>query len=58
MCPDFPGQPETIHWSVADPAAGQADDEITYPTFQATASELETRIGFLLAVITDRTPAL
>jgi ArsR family transcriptional regulator, arsenate/arsenite/antimonite-responsive transcriptional repressor / arsenate reductase (thioredoxin) len=57
VCPEFPGQPETVHWSIPDPAAGQSDDEASYPAFQQTASELDTRIGFLLAVLTDRAPA-
>jgi len=57
VCPEFPGEPETIHWSIPDPAAGAADDEATYPAFQRLAAELETRIGFLLPVLTDRTPA-
>jgi protein-tyrosine-phosphatase/DNA-binding transcriptional ArsR family regulator len=56
VCPEFPGEPETIHWSIADPAADQADDEASYPAFQRTAAELETRIQFLLAVLTNRTP--
>ena len=57
VCPEFPGRPETVHWSIPDPAAGQADDDASYPAFQRTASELDTRIGFLLAVLTDRTRA-
>jgi protein-tyrosine-phosphatase len=57
VCPEFPGQPETIHWSIPDPAAGHAGDEASYPAFQQTAAELETRIGFLLAALTDRTTA-
>ena len=57
VCPEFPGDPEAIHWSIPDPASGQADDEAGYPAFQATAAELETRIGFLLAVLANGTPA-
>jgi protein-tyrosine-phosphatase/DNA-binding transcriptional ArsR family regulator len=57
VCPEFPGHPETIHWSIPDPAAGQPDDEASYPAFQRTAAELETRVGFLLAVIIESTPA-
>lgn len=55
VCPRFPGRPETIHWSIPDPAAGHADgdDAASYPAFQRTADELETRIGFLLADLTD-----
>ena len=56
VCPEFPGHPETIHWSIADPAASDGDDEASYPAFQQTAAELETRIGFLLAVLTNGTP--
>ena len=37
--------------------AGNADDETTYPAFQRLAAELETRVGFLLAVVADGTPA-
>jgi ArsR family transcriptional regulator, arsenate/arsenite/antimonite-responsive transcriptional repressor / arsenate reductase (thioredoxin) len=57
VCPEFPGDPETIHWSIPDPAADQADDEVSYPAFQQLAAELETRIGFLLAALTNHTPA-
>jgi hypothetical protein len=34
-------------------AAGPGDDEASYPAFQQTAAELETRIGFLLATLTN-----
>jgi protein-tyrosine-phosphatase/DNA-binding transcriptional ArsR family regulator len=54
VCPQFPGHPETIHWSIANPAADDADDDTTYPLFQQTAAELATRIGFLLAVLADQ----
>jgi len=53
VCPEFPDHPEAIHWSMADPAAGQSDDTASYPAFQQTAAELETRIEFFLAVVTD-----
>jgi protein-tyrosine-phosphatase len=51
VCPEFPGHPETVHWSIPDPAAGLAagDDEASYPAFRQTADELATRIGFMLA---------
>jgi protein-tyrosine-phosphatase/DNA-binding transcriptional ArsR family regulator len=55
VCPEFPGHPETVHWSIPDPAAAQADgsdDESSYPAFRQTAAELETRVGFLLAALT------
>jgi protein-tyrosine-phosphatase/DNA-binding transcriptional ArsR family regulator len=43
VCPEFPGEPETIHWSIPDPAR-----EGTLDAFERTATELETRIGFLI----------
>ena len=51
VCPEFPGTPRAIHWSVRDPGA---DDE-GLPAFERTATELETRIGFLLAAIEPTT---
>jgi ArsR family transcriptional regulator, arsenate/arsenite/antimonite-responsive transcriptional repressor / arsenate reductase (thioredoxin) len=56
VCPEFPGRPETIHWSTADPAAGDAGGG-TYPLFRQMAAELETRIAFLLPVLNDRRQA-
>ena len=47
VCPDFPGHPQLIHWSIADPA-GEQDTEAA---FRRVAAELRTRIGFLLARI-------
>lgn len=57
VCPEFPGRPETIHWSIPDPATGPRDDEASYATFRQTAADLETRIGFLLVALTGRTTA-
>jgi protein-tyrosine-phosphatase/DNA-binding transcriptional ArsR family regulator len=51
ICPDFPGRPEPMHWSIADPAVGGGSDEETYPAFQRVAGELVTRIGFLVQLI-------
>jgi len=56
VCPEFPGEPQTIHWSIADPAAEPGDDADTYLRFERTAAELETRIGFLLDRIGARSP--
>lgn len=53
VCPPFFGPVETAHWSIANPATGDADD-VTYPLFQQTAAELATRTDFLLARIADR----
>jgi ArsR family transcriptional regulator, arsenate/arsenite/antimonite-responsive transcriptional repressor / arsenate reductase (thioredoxin) len=56
-CPEFPGAAEVIHWSIADPGAGGGSDADTYPAFRAVAAELRTRIGFLLARISDAADA-
>ena len=47
VCPEFPGHPQMIHWSIADPSG----EENPYPAFRRVAAELRTRIGFLLARI-------
>jgi protein-tyrosine-phosphatase len=51
VCPEFPGAPQAIHWSVRDPARGPGTDKQTLAAFEHTAAELEMRIGFLLEVI-------
>jgi protein-tyrosine-phosphatase/DNA-binding transcriptional ArsR family regulator len=53
VCPEFPGHPGYLHWSIPDPAASVGGHEDTYPAFEAMAAELETRIGFWLASITS-----
>ncbi|HSV03963.1 MAG TPA: helix-turn-helix domain-containing protein [Phenylobacterium sp.] len=56
VCPEFPGDPQTVHWSLPNPATGEPD-EVTYPLFQETAAELARRIDFLIAALADRAPA-
>jgi ArsR family transcriptional regulator, arsenate/arsenite/antimonite-responsive transcriptional repressor / arsenate reductase (thioredoxin) len=51
VCPEFPGAPELIHWSIADPAREPGSDEATLPAFERTAAELSTRISFLIDAI-------
>jgi protein-tyrosine-phosphatase/DNA-binding transcriptional ArsR family regulator len=50
VCPEFPGHPRLIHWSIADPAREEGSDEDTYPGFRRTAADIQTRVGFLLPV--------
>lgn len=50
VCPEFPGHPEAVHWSIPNPATGEPDD-VAYPLFQQTAAELVTRIEFLIAAL-------
>lgn len=56
VCPKFAGNAKTIHWSIPNPATGEAD-KVTHPLFQQTAAELSTRIAFLMAALSDQTPA-
>jgi len=46
VCPELPGAPELIHWSIPDPGRDPDDD-----AFERTADELATRIGFLIEAI-------
>ena len=47
VCPEFPSNPELVHWSVPDPSG--AGPEL----FDEIAAELETRIRFLLPLLTE-----
>jgi ArsR family transcriptional regulator, arsenate/arsenite/antimonite-responsive transcriptional repressor / arsenate reductase (thioredoxin) len=55
VCPEFPGGPELIHWSIPDPGREPGSDEETLPAFERTAGELCTRIGFLIEAIEQTT---
>jgi ArsR family transcriptional regulator, arsenate/arsenite/antimonite-responsive transcriptional repressor / arsenate reductase (thioredoxin) len=50
ICPEFPGGPELIHWSIPDPAREPGGD-----AFERTAAELHTRIHFLIQAIEEVT---
>src|SRR5947199_3231706 len=51
VCPEFPGDPAALHWSMPDPSAKGSTDEEAYPAFQQTADELETRISQFIAQV-------
>jgi protein-tyrosine-phosphatase len=55
VCPEFPDHPELTHWSIPDPAREGSTDAENYPAFERTASELATRIRFLLELIAHTT---
>jgi hypothetical protein len=51
VCPEFPGAPERIHWSIADPALEGDTERERYLAFERTAADIEERVRFLLHVI-------
>jgi protein-tyrosine-phosphatase/DNA-binding transcriptional ArsR family regulator len=55
VCPPFPSHPELVHWSIPDPAQAGPTNRASYPAFVETATELETRIRYLLPQLTERT---
>lgn len=50
-CPIFPGAPEMIHWSIADPSAVEGDEATRLRAFRVASDELMTRIRYLLLII-------
>ena len=53
VCPEFPAHPDLVHWSIPDPALEGSTVRASYPAFERMASELESRIHFLLAAINE-----
>jgi arsenate reductase len=43
-CPVFPGEHESLHWGLEDPAAVEGGDEEKLAAFRRTATELVARI--------------
>ncbi|KDE99460.1 ArsR family transcriptional regulator [Mycolicibacterium aromaticivorans JS19b1 = JCM 16368] len=50
-CPEFEHDPRCVHWSIPDPATAADTDEGSYPAFQRTATEINTRVRHLLPVL-------
>lgn len=57
VCPDFPGTPERIHWSVADPSREGETENEHEAAFERAAAEIEERVRFLLHRIDQQHPA-
>ncbi len=47
VCPEFPGHPTTAHWSIPDPAAGDAAHH--RDAFEAVATDIEIRVRHLVS---------
>jgi ArsR family transcriptional regulator, arsenate/arsenite/antimonite-responsive transcriptional repressor / arsenate reductase (thioredoxin) len=45
VCPEFPGDPTAVHWSMSDPTV--ADDQVT--AFDRAAADIERRVELLVA---------
>jgi protein-tyrosine-phosphatase/DNA-binding transcriptional ArsR family regulator len=54
VCPEFPGGPEPIHWSIPDPTADGAG-RASYPAFRRVAADIHTRVEFFTRRITATT---
>ena len=54
VCPIWPGQPMTAHWSIQDPAAAEGTETEQMQAFERAAHELESRIRLLTALPVDR----
>jgi protein-tyrosine-phosphatase len=54
VCPEFPRHPRVAHWSIPDPALEGSTNRASFPAFERTATELETRIEFLREQLHDR----
>jgi protein-tyrosine-phosphatase len=53
VCPELPAYPQLVHWSVPDPALEGSANRASHPAFERTAAELETRISFLLHLLSE-----
>lgn len=49
ICPEFPGEPAAVHWSIPDPAAAGGTDDETLAAFRRVADDIEGRVALLLA---------
>jgi arsenate reductase len=58
VCPLWPGQPMTAHWSVEDPAVVDGTEVVKQRAFMATAGILKRRIDLMLALPLERLDAL
>lgn len=50
VCPFWPGQPATAHWSYADPSAGEGSDAEKLEAFRKTLLMIRRRIELLVSL--------
>jgi ArsR family transcriptional regulator, arsenate/arsenite/antimonite-responsive transcriptional repressor / arsenate reductase (thioredoxin) len=51
VCPEFPGHPRHVHWSIPDPAPRGTSAQDADAAVRRTARDIDTRIGHLLHVL-------
>jgi protein-tyrosine-phosphatase/DNA-binding transcriptional ArsR family regulator len=51
----FSDQPRLTHWSIPAPAAADDNDQASYPAFRHMATEIDTRIRYLLPALARAT---
>jgi ArsR family transcriptional regulator, arsenate/arsenite/antimonite-responsive transcriptional repressor / arsenate reductase (thioredoxin) len=51
VCPEFPGHPRQIHWSIPDPAPGDVRGQAAEKAVRRTARDIDVRVGHLLHVL-------
>ena len=58
VCPFWPGQPATAHWSYADPSAGDASDADKLIAFKQTMLAIKRRIELFISLPPEKLQAV
>ena len=58
VCPFWPGQPATAHWSYADPSAGDASDAEKLIAFRQTMLAIKRRIELFISLPPEKLQAV
>ncbi len=58
VCPFWPGQPATAHWSYSDPSAGDAPDADKLAAFHQTLLAVKRRIELLVSLPPEKLQTL
>jgi arsenate reductase len=51
QCPVFPGTTKRIHWSFADPAAAEGDDQVRLAVFRKVRDEILQRLRLFVDAV-------
>jgi protein-tyrosine-phosphatase/DNA-binding transcriptional ArsR family regulator len=55
-CPELDGHPRRLHWSIPDPTADDNGDAAGHTAFTRTATDINTRVRYLLPVLATTNP--